>query len=252
MSGGTTISGLPVAPVGATSAWVLTGSSPAPRATTADRAGIGVLLVDDHPIVRAGVRFMLEREGQFTVLGEATTGREAIRLAIELRPDVVVMDVSLPEIGGLEATRAIKEHDPSIRVLIVSMHSEEEYVLGMLDAGADGYLLKQGPPEELRIGILRVFAGERVLHQAALQALVARAVRPSAPPVEALSSREHEILVLLAEGGTSKEIAVILGLAPKTVENHRARILDKLGVANSAAAVRAAVARGLIPSGANR
>src|SRR5687767_14406539 len=98
MSGGTTISGLPV---GATSAWVLTGSSPAPRATTADRVGIGVLLVDDHPIVRAGVRFMLEREGQFTVLGEATTGREAIRLAIELRPDVVVMDVSLPEIGGL-------------------------------------------------------------------------------------------------------------------------------------------------------
>jgi two-component system, NarL family, response regulator NreC len=249
MSGAAATSG---PPAGGT--WVLAGSVPSPLGTTAKaaRAGVGVLLVDDHPIVRAGVRFMLESEDRFTVLGEATTGREAIRLAIELRPDVVVMDVSLPELGGLEATRAIKEHDPSIRVLIVTMHSEEEYVLGMLDAGADGYLLKQGPSEELKNGILRVFAGERVLHQAALQALVARAVRPLAPPVEALSGREHEILVLLADGATSKEIAVVLGLAPKTVENHRARILDKLGVVNSAAAVRAAVARGLIPNGANR
>jgi two-component system response regulator NreC len=244
MSGAMSIPTLP------TGAWVtpavMVSSPGATGATT--RSGIGVLLVDDHPIVRAGVRYMLERESGFSVLGEAATGREAIRLAFELRPDVVVMDVSLPDIGGLEATRAIKEHDPSIRVLIVSMHSDEEYVLGMLDAGADGYLLKQGPPEELRNGIVRVHAGERVLHQAALQALVARAVRPLVPPVESLSAREREILGYLADGATSKEIAVTLGLAPKTVENHRARILDKLGVANSAAAVRCAVARGLLPN----
>lgn len=217
-------------------------------AALTEPVGIRVLLVDDHPIVRSGVRHVLERHGGFAVVGEATTGREAIRLALELRPDVVLMDVSLPDIGGLEATRAIKEQTRGVRVLIVSMHSDEEYVLGMLDAGADGYLLKQGPPEELRDGILRVAAGERVLHQAALQALVARAIRPvTATPVEALSPREREILGFLADGATSKEIAAELGLASKTVENHRARILDKLGVANSAAAVREAMALGLLP-----
>jgi two-component system response regulator NreC len=246
MSGVVGISGRPAI---ATGTWVAPPvTALAGEPASVERSGIAVLLVDDHPIVRAGVRYMLERERGFSVVGEASTGREAIRLALELRPDVVVMDVSLPDVGGLEATRAIKEHDPSIRVLIVSMHSDEEYVLGMLDAGADGYLLKQGPPEELRNGIVRVHAGERVLHQAALQALVARAIRPIVPPVESLSAREREILDHLADGATSKEIAVTLGLAPKTVENHRARILDKLGVANSAAAVRAAVARGLLPS----
>lgn len=219
----------------------------------AEPSGIRILLVDDHPIVRSGVRYVVERQDGFVIVGEATTGREAIRMALELRPDVVLMDVNLPDIGGVEATRAIKEQAPAIRVLIVSMHSDEEYVLGMFDAGADGYLLKQGPAEELRDGILRVAAGERVIHQAALQALVARAIRPmTTPPIETLSPREREILGFLADGSTSKEIAVVLGLASKTVENHRARILDKLGVVNSAAAVRAAYARGLLrpdPSG---
>jgi DNA-binding NarL/FixJ family response regulator len=211
---------------------------------------VRVLLVDDHPIVRSGVRYILERHGGFAIVGEAATGREAIRLVMELLPDVVLMDVSLPDVSGLEATRTIKQHAPGVRVLIVSMHSDEEYVLGVLDAGADGYLLKQGPPDELRLGILRVQAGERVLHQLALQALVSRAMRQTtAPTIEALSAREQEILEFLAEGSTSKEIAAVLGLAPKTVENHRARILDKLGVANSAAAVRTALAQGLIRSG---
>lgn len=247
MSGPSGISG--PSPSTATTAWVTAGVAATAVGAVGDATplAIRVLLVDDHPIVRSGVRYVLERDGGFTVVGEATTGREAIRLAIELRPDVVVMDVSLPDIGGLEATRAIKEHDPAIRVLIVSMHSDEEYVLGMLDAGADGYLLKQGQSDELLRGILRVHSGERVLHQAALLALVARAVRPVVP-VEALSAREREILGYLADGATSKEIAVALGLAPKTVENHRGRILDKLGVANSAAAVRAAVAKGLLPT----
>jgi DNA-binding NarL/FixJ family response regulator len=245
------ISGFPTNAATAAPAWAPPGRGTAAPDLMTERsarpAGIAVLLVDDHPIVRFGVRYVLERHGGFAVVSEATTGREAIRLALELRPDVVLMDVSLPDISGLEATRAIKEQAPAIKVLIVSMHSDEEYVLGMLDAGADGYLLKQGPPEELRDGILRVHAGERVLHQAALQALVARAVRPiTTPPIEALSAREREILNFLAEGSTSKEIAVALGLAPKTVENHRARILDKLGVANSAAAVRAALTHGLL------
>ena len=208
---------------------------------------VRVLLVDDHPIVRSGLRFVLEQGGDITVVDEANTVREAVRLAEELVPDVVLMDINLPDGSGLEATRAIKSRHPEVRVLIVSMHDDEEYVLGMLEAGADGYLLKQSPPQELRAGVLGVLAGDRVLHQSAVRALVNRAVhRRPEPVVEALSAREREVLRLLADGGTSKEIAVTLGLAPKTVENHRARILDKLGVANSAAAVRIALAQGLI------
>ena len=246
MSGFVGISGMSTG--GVTSAWTAAGSAGA--TAEARLAEVRLLLVDDHPIVRSGVRYVLERQGGFTVVGEATTGREAIRLALELQPDVVLMDVSLPDIGGLEATRAIKEQAPAIRVLIVSMHSDEEYVLGVLDAGADGYLLKQGPPEELRDGVLRVHAGERVLHQAALQTLVTRAMRRTVVPmIETLSAREREILGFLADGATSKEIAVVLGLAAKTVENHRARILDKLGVTNSAAAVRTALAHGLLRPG---
>ena len=211
-------------------------------------APVRLLLVDDHPVVRAGLRAVLEADGRLAVAGEAATGREAVRLAAALRPDVVLMDLGLPDVSGLEALRAIKEQVPGARVLVVSAHAEEEHVLGVLDAGADGYLLKHCPPQELRDGALRAAAGERVVDQAVVRVLVARATgRSGAPPVERLSGREREVLRLLADGGTSKEIAVALGLAAKTVENHRARILDKLGAANSAAAVRAALAHGLIP-----
>ena len=212
---------------------------------------VRVLLVDDHPIVRTGMRYVLEQDGRLRVIGEASGGREAVRLACDLRPDIILMDINLPDISGLEATRQIKANSPASRVLVVSLYKESEYVLGMLEAGADGYLVKHCDPAELRGGVLRAHAGERVLHQSVLHAVIARAVNgPTAMTAEALSQRECEVLQLLAEGATSKEIALALGLRPKTVENHRARILDKLGVANSAAAVRAAVARGLIsPTG---
>jgi DNA-binding NarL/FixJ family response regulator len=126
------------------------------------------------------------------------------------------------------------------------MYDEEEYILGVLEAGADGYLLKQTPGEELQNAVVRIHAGERVLHPRALRTLIDRATNRAEPAIEALSEREREVLQLMAEGKTSKEIAAALDLRPKTVENHRARILDKLGAANSAAAVRAALARGLI------
>ena len=208
---------------------------------------VRVLLVDDHPVVRVGLRVVIEQDPRLAVVGEAATGREAVRLAAELRPDVVVLGLGLPDVGDPEVVRAIKERDPAARVLIVSMHGDGEHVLGMLDAGIDGYLLKQSPPAELRGGVLRVHAGERVLHQRVLSGLVARATgRDAAPPVEALTEREREVLGLLAEGATSKEIAAALGLAAKTVENHRSRILDKLGAVNSAVAVRTALAHGLL------
>jgi two-component system response regulator NreC len=215
-----------------------------------NRARLGqvrVLLVDDHPVVRTGMRFVLEQDGRLAVIGEAGRGREAAYLAVELRPDVVLMDINLPDISGLEATKLIKAASPEIRVLVVSLHKEPEYVLGMLEAGADGYLVKHCEPDELRSGVLQAHGGERVLHQSVLHAVISKAIHgPATVTAEALSQRECEVLQLLAQGATSKEIAIALGLRPKTVENHRARILDKLGVSNSASAVRAAVARGLI------
>jgi DNA-binding NarL/FixJ family response regulator len=214
--------------------------------TAVEASPVRVLLVDDHPVVRAGLRLLLAAGEELAVIGEAETGREGVRMAAELMPDVAVVDLGLPDISGLDVTRAIRASLPTIRILIVTMYDEEEYVLGVLEAGADGYLLKQSPGEELRNAVLRIHAGERVLHPRALRALIARATNRAEPPVEALSEREREVLQLLADGSTSKEIAAALGLRPKTIENHRARILDKLGASNSAAAVRAAAARGLI------
>lgn len=208
---------------------------------------ISVLLVDDHAVVRIGLRTVLGQDPRLLVVGEAGTGREALRLAQEVAPDVAIVDLNLPDVSGLHVTRAIKQTCPQTRVLVVSTFAEDEHVLGLLDAGADGYLLKRCRPEELCDGVRRVHAGERVVHQSLLGALIARAAGQAAAPVpEALSAREREVLGWLAEGATSKEIAARLGLRPKTVENHRARILDKLGVANTAAAVRAALTQGLV------
>jgi DNA-binding NarL/FixJ family response regulator len=208
---------------------------------------VRLLLVDDHPVVRSGLRYVLEQGDQVTVIGEGESATEAVRLATELQPDVIFMDICMPEISGIEATRMIKAQHPEIKILIVSTHNDEEYVFGALEAGADGYLLKQCHPRELQAGVLQVHAGERVLHDSVIRTLISRTVNRSVtPPRETLSEREREVLQLLADGSTSKEIAVVLGLKPKTVENHRARILDKLGVANSAAAVRAALAQGLV------
>ncbi len=208
---------------------------------------VRVLLIDDHPIVRAGLRLVIEQDDRLRVVGESGRGSEVMRLVAELSPDIVVMDLNLIDSSGLQATRLVKQLFPAVRVMVVSTHRDDEYVLGAFDAGADGYLLKDSPPEELRDALLKVIAGERVIHPALIPALILKATRhAAAQPIEALSAREREVLELLAEGGTSKEIAVNLGLRPKTVENHRSRILDKLGAVNSAAAVRVAVAQGLI------
>jgi len=211
---------------------------------------VRVLLIDDHPVVRTGLRYVIEQGGRLLVVGEGKTGRDAVRLVGELGPDVVVMDISMPEMNGLEATRLIKASNPETRGLIVSTHTDSEYVLSALDVGADGYLLKYCHPRDLYTGIVRVDSGERVIDQSLMPGLVAQAVHRSTPSTEvALSEREREVLQLLAEGSTSKEIAVTLGLKAKTVENHRARILDKLGVTNSAAAVRVALSRGFVSVG---
>jgi DNA-binding NarL/FixJ family response regulator len=214
---------------------------------------VRVILVDDHPIVRTGLRFVLEQHGRLRVIGEASRGRDAVQMTVRLRPDVVLMDINLPDISGVEATRAIKQQCPLTRVLALSLHHDTVSVMSILESGADGYLVKHCDPIELRDGVLRAHAGERVLHHSILQAVISRAVHGATEVLsENLSQRECEVLQLLADGATSKEIAAELGLRPKTVENHRARILDKLGVANSAAAVRTAVANGLIVTHGDR
>ncbi|HEV2108956.1 MAG TPA: response regulator transcription factor [Thermomicrobiales bacterium] len=208
---------------------------------------VRVLLVDDHPVVRSGLSMAIARGDDLVVVGELGEGRDVARACERLRPDVVVIDINLPDMTGLEVTSILKAHFPDVRVLMVSTYADDEYVLGALEAGADGYLVKQCAVEELQSGILRVFAGERVLHPSVMQAVITKATRKPSLPAESLSGRELEILRLLADGGTSKEIAVQLGLSPKTIENYRARILDKLGVANSTAAIHTAIARGIIP-----
>ncbi|MDQ4100282.1 MAG: response regulator transcription factor, partial [Chloroflexota bacterium] len=193
---------------------------------------VRVLLADDHPVVRAGLRYILQQGARLVIVGESETGRDAIRLTGELRPDVVLMDITMPDMNGIDVMREIRARFPRARMLVVSAHSDVEHVTGALEAGADGYLLKRCHPQELRAGVLQVHAGERVIHQSLIHVLASR-VAGNPPAREALSEREREVLQRLTEGATSKEIAVQLGLRPKTVENHRARILDKLGAANS-------------------
>jgi two-component system response regulator NreC len=215
---------------------------------TSHPASVSVLLVDAHPVFRVGLRAAIAPDQRLQVVGEASDGRTAVRLAEERAPDVVVIELDLADGSSLSAIRAIKADAPRCRVLVVAARSDPGSIVGALEAGADGYLPKSCPPEDLRSAVLMIHAGDRVLDRVAISALVDRAAgrREIPSSAEELSLREREVLGRLASGATSKEIAAELGLRPKTVENHRARILDKLGAVNSAAAVRVAASAGLI------
>jgi DNA-binding NarL/FixJ family response regulator len=214
-------------------------------------ARVSVLLVDAHPVFRVGLRAAVQADHMIRVVGEAGDGRTAVRLIEECTPDVVVTELDLEDGDGTSLIRAIKSTAPRRRVLVVAARVDAGPIVSALDAGADGYLPKSCPPEEMLAAVRMVHAGERVLDRVAITALVDQAAgRREAPPnAEALSARERDVLGRLASGATSKEIAAELGLRPKTVENHRARILDKLGAVNTAAAVRVATAAGLIERG---
>jgi DNA-binding NarL/FixJ family response regulator len=210
---------------------------------------IRVLLADDHTLVRAGIRSLLEGLENVEVVGEAGDGQEAVRLAESLRPDVVLLDVGMPGLNGLDVAARLATQDASIRVLILSMHTSEEYVLRALRAGCAGYLLKGSAVAELEIAVRAVARGETYLSPAVSKHVMDDYVRRTGgatDPIDALTPRQREVLQLVAEGNTSKDIADRLGLSFKTVEAHRAQIMERLGLHDVAGLVRFAMRMGLV------
>ncbi len=200
-----------------------------------------VLLVDDHSLVRRGFRRMLEDDDRIAVVGEASDGTEAVKMALELRPKVVVMDCALPGVSGLVATKQIVEKVPKTAVLMLSMHSEETLVRQALEAGARGYMLKNAMDLDLAMAVKRVAAGETVLDPQ-----VERSASLKGERDQGLTARELEILQLIVEGKSNKEIATQLNLSVNTVSVHRANIMDALGIHKTAELVVYAIRNGLV------
>ncbi len=211
---------------------------------------IRVLLADDHVLVRAGIRALLDKMSDVYVIAEASDGREALTLIETEQPDVVMMDVAMPGLNGLEATARISRQFPRAHVIILSMHANEEYVVQALRAGAAGYLLKDAAMSELEAALKAVMNGETYLSQALEQRVSAyeRRVGGEASLLERLTPRQREILQLIAEGHTTQDIAVTLNISPKTVETHRAQLMERLGIYDVPGLVRYAIRSGLIVS----
>jgi len=205
------------------------------------RNKISVLLVDDHALVRRGFRRILEDERDIAVVGEASDGEQAIRLAQELRPQVIVMDCAMPGVNGLQATRQILQKQPQIRVLMLSMHPEDTLVRQALAAGARGYVLKNAVDLELGAAIRRIVAGETVLDSQLERPTALKGERNSA-----LTQRELQILQMIVDGKSNKEIAAVLDLSANTVAVHRANIMDALGIHKTAELVVYAIRNGLV------
>lgn len=217
--------------------------------------GIRVLLVDDHQIVRDGLRSLLGKQMDIEVVGEAENGREAIAMARELSPQVVVMDIGMRELNGIDATRALQSEYPDVKVVALSMHSDRRFISEMLSAGASGYLLKDSAFDELAAAIRAVNDGRTYLSPGVTGTVIDDYVRrvaggapaESAPsvPGKTLSPREREVLQLIADGLSTKEAASRLHLSVKTIETHRRQIMDKLGIYNIAGLIKFAVREGL-------
>lgn len=207
---------------------------------------IRILLADDHAVVRQGFRMILGAQPDLEIVGEAGNGREAVELAATLRPDVVVMDVTMPELNGIEATRRLTADNPGIRVVALSMHKDSVYVREILRAGARGYLLKDSVAGDLVAAVRAVAGGEGYLSPAISNAVLDDYRKHVTNPIDLLSSREREVLQMLAEGKTNKEIAATLNLSVYTVDAHRGRIMEKLNVHSINELVRFAVRNGLV------
>jgi two-component system, NarL family, response regulator NreC len=211
---------------------------------------IHILIADDHTLLRNGICAILEDEQDMLIVGEANDGREAVRLANQLKPNVVLMDIAMPLLNGLEATRQIKREHPEINVLVLTMYDNEEYFRKMLEVGASGYIIKRAAATELVSAIRAVYSGEAVLSPAITRLLLEdylnRDLRSEKDDPNALSSREREVLQLIAEGKTSREIAEILNLSVKTVQSHRTSLMQKLDLHDRGELIKYAIQKKII------
>jgi len=206
---------------------------------------IGVYIVDDQRILREGLRAFLEMDGGIRVVGEAADGRQALENIFAAQPDVVLMDVTMPELNGIDATQIVTQRMPNIKVVILSVHSDSEHVFRAFQAGASGYLLKESAGAEVIAAVHAVKQGRQYLSPSLKDVLAMR--RDKRSPFESLSAREREVLQLTVAGATSAAIAEKLSLSPKTVDTYRSRVMEKLGAQNLPDLVRMAIKHGLTP-----
>ncbi|GAA4354924.1 response regulator transcription factor [Kangiella marina] len=209
---------------------------------------IRVLLADDHTILRQGLVSILAKDDECMVVGEASNGVEAVEKAFELEPQIAVVDISMPELNGMEVVKRIHQKLPDCRILVLTMHEEEEYVIHMVRAGASGYLLKDSASEELIQAVKTLASGKSYFSQYAAQVLANQYTQPEkwSDPYKNLTKREREVFHLVVDGKTTKEIARALDISVKTAENHRGKVLDKLDAANSAELVKYAAQHKLL------
>ena len=203
-----------------------------------------ILLADDHVMVRQGLKALLERE-KFDIAGEASDGREAVQLADSLRPDLILLDLAMPLLNGMDATREILKSNPGAKVILLTMHSEDSYVLEALRAGAVGYVVKTRASGELLQAIREVQRGHFYLSPGVSRVVISAFLAKNELPMDPLTARERQVLQLIAEGKTTKEAAVVLDISVKTAESHRTRIMHKLNIHETAGLVRYAIRLGL-------
>lgn len=214
---------------------------------------ISILIADDHPLIREALRHVLEEQPDFTIVGEASDGLESVELALKLKPDVVIMDIGMPKLNGVEATRKIKARCPSIEILVLTIHEEKDHIFDMLECGAAGYLTKRIFGQEMIHAIRGVVAGEAVLDKSVAQELVNRASKSTIKPVlldtgEKLAAREIDIIRYLARGLSNKEIASMMDISIPTVKTYLANIFSKMGTNSRWQTVIAGLKNGLISS----
>ena len=212
---------------------------------------VTVLLADDHPIVRHGLRHLLEDAPDIRIVGEASDGLQAVRLTEKLKPNVLILDIMMPDLNGLEVLRQVKERSPSTCSIVLSMQSADIYVVEALKAGALGYVLKETGPSELMNAVQQVVGGQRYLSprisERLIDVLIQTTEKAPADPYQTLTNREREVLQMAAEGLSSAEIAKRLSISPRTAELHRGRMMNKLGIHNQTELIRYAFKRGILP-----